>query len=266
MSRRLILGVAAMLAWVWPAAQQIGQRPPVFRAGALVVPVDLRVLDRNGQPVTDLKADDVEVLEDGVPQEIRHFSAQTLAIDPDDGGRLMRRQPIGTAITPQSRRVFLILLGRGRLQYPARGLDALLHFVRERLLPQDLVAVFAYDRATGFTTDHVLIADTIERFRAKHEDIEQLLRQRASGLAAVYGNKDLPNALRVKIDAVFQTSPSPTLRELPEAPIENERRLNTEMGDPFDAFISDNRQTLQDLGNLYTGIEYLRHIDGEKHL
>ncbi len=36
-------------------------------------------------------------------------------------------------------RTFLIVLGRGRLQGPARGLDAAIAFVRENLLPQDLV-------------------------------------------------------------------------------------------------------------------------------
>jgi hypothetical protein len=35
---------------------------------------------------------------------------------------------------------------------------------------------------------------------------------------------------------------------------------------PFDEFVSENARTLQDLGNLYTGIEYLRFLEGEKHL
>jgi VWFA-related protein len=269
MPGRLALSVIALFFAVAAAArvpQQPVQRTPVFRASALIVPVDLRVLDRNGQPVTDLKADEIEIREDGVRQEIKHFSARALSAERDDlGGRLARRQSLGSEISPQSRRVFLIVLGRGRLQYPAKGVDAVLRFVRERLLPQDLVAVFAYDRATAFTTDHLQIAETLERYRARHEGIEQLLRQRASGLGAVYGNKDLPEALRTRIDAVFQTAVSDT-RELASAPVAHERRLDEDMGDPFDQFISANRQTMQDLGNLYTGIEYLRHIDGEKHL
>ena len=259
-----VLCAVAVAIAVMTAAQQT---PPVFRAGALVVPVDLRVLDRSGQPVTDLKAHEIELLEDGIAQEIKHFSAQALAGDrADAGARLARRQPIGTTIAPQSRRVFLILLGRGRLQYPAKGIDALLHFVRARLLPQDLVAVFAYDRATGFTTDHAMIAETLDRYRVRHEGIEQALRQRSTGLGAVYGHKDLPQSLRAQIDAIFQTSAASDIRELPAAPIAHERRLEADLGDPFDEFISGNRQTMQDVGNLYTGIEYLRHIDGEKHL
>jgi hypothetical protein len=34
----------------------------------------------------------------------------------------------------------------------------------------------------------------------------------------------------------------------------------------LDQYIAANRQTMQDLGRLYAGVDYLRHIDGEKHL
>ena len=49
-----------------PPSQQ--QRPSVFRGGAIIVPIDLRVVDRLGQPITTLKASDITVLEDGVRQ------------------------------------------------------------------------------------------------------------------------------------------------------------------------------------------------------
>ena len=60
------------------------QRPPVFRTGVVSIPVDVRVLDRDGKAVTDLTAADFTLLENGVPQEIRYFSAQALtAAAPD---------------------------------------------------------------------------------------------------------------------------------------------------------------------------------------
>jgi hypothetical protein len=34
----------------------------------------------------------------------------------------------------------------------------------------------------------------------------------------------------------------------------------------FDEYVTANAQTMQDVGNIYTGIEYLRFIEGEKHL
>ena len=45
---------------------------------------------------------------------------------------------------------------------------------------------------------------------------------------------------------------------------EMETKMFTDL--PFEQFIENNAQTLQDLGNCYAGVEYLRHIEGEKHL
>ena len=151
--------------------------------------MDVRVLDRNGKPVTDLKQEDFTVLEDGAPQDIRHFSARGLVPMPvpaetKPAVRTRRSSPL----QEQSARIFLIVLGRGRLQYPSKGVDAMIHFVRNRLLPQDQVAVLAFNRATDFTTDRARILEVLERFRRRHEDIEAMFKQQMGGLAGVYGS------------------------------------------------------------------------------
>ena len=128
-------------------AQQAAQQPPPpkFRTGVVIVPVDVRVLDRNGKPVTDLTQADFTVLEDGAPQEIRHFSARGLAPAPvPPEAKPAVRTASSSPTQTQSSRIFLIVLGRGRLQYPSKGVDAVIHFVRNRLLPQDQVAVLAF--------------------------------------------------------------------------------------------------------------------------
>jgi hypothetical protein len=124
-----------------PATPQ--QTPPVFRAGTTLVPVDVRVIDKDGKPVTDLRASDFTVIEEGVRQEIRHFSTHAFTAEspaPDARGTPAAAKPGAGApvddLTPQNRRVFLIVLGRGRLQPPAKGVDGMLHFVREKLLPK----------------------------------------------------------------------------------------------------------------------------------
>jgi VWFA-related protein len=284
----------ALIAQTAPPGASVSQaqQPPVFRGGTAVVPIDLHVLDRLGRPVTDLKASEISILEDGVPQELRHFA--TVALQPQSPSTVDRpsgRPSLGRDLVPPRRRVFLIVLGRGRLQEPAKGIDALLRFVRERVLPQDLVGLLAYDRATDFTTDHARIAQVIDRYRTRHEGIEQDLRSHFSGLSGVYGSKLLPAAIRADIDDVFRIPGAPLAdREAAPAPVASEDRLTADTrravdarlglalpaslsapdGDmvesSFDAFVASNRQTMQDLGNLYTGIEYLRQIDGEKHL
>ncbi|MGH9382896.1 MAG: VWA domain-containing protein [Vicinamibacterales bacterium] len=79
-------GVALVIASVGVAGQQ-GAEQPRFRAGANLVRVDAYV-SKDGTPVTDLTAGDVEVFEDDQPQKIESFELVT------------RRPPI-----PQSARV-----------------------------------------------------------------------------------------------------------------------------------------------------------------
>jgi VWFA-related protein len=280
-----------------PAAQT------VFRSAAVLVPVDVRVLDRKGVPVTDLKADDFTVFEDGKPQQIRHFSALALTPDTPDANVPLRRVGGAAAtIPPQNRRLFLIVLGRGRLQGPSKGLDALLTFVRERLLPQDLVALMAWNRATDFTIDREKVAAVIERFKPRHESIEAYLQLLYSGLSGLYAGRQIPRAIQVKIDDVFHVPAAGTREVLAgattdkaaaeagrqadlllrkseiEARASAYRQFNTTdrtlgdlmaeptMGANFDDYVALSRQTLQDVGNVYAGIDYLRFIDGEKHL
>jgi VWFA-related protein len=148
----LALATAALAVSV--SAQQTSQVPGTFRSTVQLVPVDVRVFDRNGNPVLDLAESDFTLLEDGVPQQIRHFSSYALQADKslEPGAKKMRRDAVATELSPQRRRTFLIVLGRGRLQGPSKGIEAALGFLRTRVLPQDEVSVMAYNRATDFST------------------------------------------------------------------------------------------------------------------
>lgn len=221
------LAAGCLIAMDGPAAQAppTPQNPPVFRGTTTLVPVDVRVLDSRGEPVTDLTQSDFTLLENDVPQVIKHFSAlrftaetpAVMATAPVSPGAASAAPPASPddAIQLQHRRVFLIVLGRGRLQGISRGVDGMLHFVRERLLPQDLVAVVAWNRATAFTTDHSKIVDMLERFKRAHEGVEAKLGLRFSGLAGLYGSKDIPASLQRDIDAVFGDSAGPRARAIP---------------------------------------------------
>lgn len=292
------------------------QQPPTFTSGVVLVPVNVRVIDsKSGKAVADLKADDFTLLEDGVAQPIRLFEVRALtpeaAPDPGAGSRLpIRRTPFDVA--PQNHRVFLFMLGRGRLQEPSGGVDAIISFVRQRLLPQDRVAVFAYDRATDFTTDHESIAKLLERFKRVHYDIDMDVRlQVESGLSALYGSRKLPKKVQDKIDNLFlgagalasrrvdgaQTPATARLdqdvaKQAERLQLADADRVGREMaanegdtggglaswtaldevtneafaGISFDDYMQYTAQMLLDLSNCYAGIEYLRHIEGEKHL
>jgi VWFA-related protein len=275
--------------------------PGTIRVRVTLVPVDIAVTDKDDRPVTDLKKEDFTIVEDGVRQEISHFSFQELAAiapDPSEPTKgLLRKIPVAE-LTAETRRTFLIVLGRGRLQSPSNGIDGLLTFVRRQLLPQDLVAVLAYNRATDFTTDHEKVAQVLERFKKYHEGIEAKMALHFSGLGAIYGGRDIPKSIQPEIAKVFDVPGAIGARQVPPGRVTDAGRMASDARDvsdtlqraavmeaageamnplerlqadaltdlPFDDFVSANRQTMQDVQNLYTAIEYLRYMEGEKHL
>jgi len=307
LQRRRVAGVIVLLIVLGAAIAALAQqRPdqPVFRSRITLVPVDVRVVDANGKPITGLKADEFTVLEDGVPQKIGHFAEHALTPEtPEPNAPPLLRQAAESAqLAPQRQRIFLIVLGRGRLQEPARGMDALLEFVRKQMLPQDQVAVLAYNRATDFTTDHQRVAVTLERFRSGHEKVEAAIAHQFDGrsLQARYGSQEIAPSTQRMIEEMLYGPGAPPVRKLPPAPTtaasrraEDIRRdtdalleaeiasSHGEMRTPFDearqrdadrfdvtlgGYVTGNIRAEQDLTNIYTGIEYMRYLQGEKHL
>lgn len=302
----LVLGGAA---WVSVSAQRGAQAPPpptspqlppVFRSSINLVPVDVRVIDRNGNPVTDLTESDFAVMENNVRQQVRHFSTMSLQPEVATKPAPLLRTDETPAIGTQNRRVFLIVLGRGRLQDPGKGVDGALDLVKSHLLPQDYVGVMAWNRATDLTTDHAKVTGVLERFKKGHEKVESLLAQHFSGLTAIYGGNEIPAPIQKEIDTVFNGPASPGVRQLPPAAVSDAGRMagdtrrttdamatqaiNAASGSSMapslsdtaaaslgmdmtlDEFVEANSQSMQDLATLYTGISYLRHVNGEKHL
>src|SRR6187551_183761 len=141
--KRTLAGLlsAALLAQSAPP-QTVQQQTPVFRTTTTVVPITVTVLDKNGMPVKDLKASEFTVIENKQNREIVAFYPQAFAPGPV--------QPVSTStvargrldgVVPQTRRTFLIALGFGCIQHPTNALDGAIDLVRNRLMPQDAVAV-----------------------------------------------------------------------------------------------------------------------------
>jgi len=268
LSTILVLG-----AWSPPVAAQ-RQAQGAFRGRVVLVPVDVRVLDADGNPVTDLTEDDFTVLENGRPQKIGHFSTQAFtAAAPGADTRPVLRRNAGLETTPVTYRTFLIVLGRGRLKEPANGMDAIIDMVRSRLLPQDQVGVLAYNRAYGLTTERDGVLRLLESFRDKHEEIEARLDHWFTGLQL--GSREAPSGLQAQIDEMFETAGVKGVRELAignygdEQFDEYRRLLVDQLVDPaFDReedFLNP-REGYDDIRNLFAGVEFLRYLEGEKHI
>ena len=300
-------GSHAPAAQVQTRAQE--QRPP--QAGTIqvrvrLVPVDVLVTDRLDRPVADLKKEEFRIFENGREQEIRHFSVQTFTnAAPEPAPTATPQQVSPTGITPQTARTFLILMGRGR-HHRFKNLENLIRWVRADLLPRDRVAVFAYNRATDFTTNHERIARVLERYQGTYENIEAQLESRASGLAVIYGSREIPKSLQNYINGIFANSDGLESRQVPADASDTSQakrdrakaaqilthQLVQQMADtvadpgksiaanlnelaamdmvtgliPLNEWAELNTGSTQDMKNIFTCIEYLRYLEGEKHL
>jgi VWFA-related protein len=306
-SWRAVVVVLVVCSAAGLAAQQQGQKPPTFTSRVTVVPVDVRVVDRAGKPITGLTAADFTITEDGVAQKIVHFSFTSLEAQAEaaPAPTLDFRKPLGETISPPTKRIFLIVLGRGRQVGPVKGVEAATKFIKERLLPQDQVALLAYNRATDFTSDHKTLVETLDRYWKKHEWIESRLRHHFSGLAAAHADpNEIPEFIQSEINAIFKapgavrsrstdgaTGTADDAQRTGDQRREREtllraqavqERLNAGLSAgldqraldeaelvgaaTFDEYVEKSFDTNVDLGNLYAGVRYLRMLDGEKHL
>jgi VWFA-related protein len=256
------------------SAQQ--QQPPTFRSRVTLVPIDVRVVDRAGRPVNDLRQEDFTVSENGVPQQIVHFSFTSLRPLPAPGGPPGLRRALDSPLSPPTARTFLFVLGRGRQVGPGKDVRAAMDFIRTRLLPQDQVAILAYNRTTPFTTNHEAAARTLESYWDRHELIEARLAHHFHGLALALADPDIPPRIQRLVDEIFEQPGTLRARHVPPGDISDRVSLDEEIAWSDEPAVADaewiedtlqrNSPTVRDLENLYAAITSMRYLEGEKHL
>jgi VWFA-related protein len=163
------LAALAALALQPPQGQQ--PQPPTFRAEANLVRVDVTVVDRHGEPVTTLTADDFAVEEDGVPQTVQSFKFVSADGQPPSGDdvSLAIRSPEHAAAEAarDDVRVFVIFWDEyhiSRLADAIKGRKALTDFVSSSFGPADLVALM----------DPLLPVNALRFTRDRRELVEQI--------------------------------------------------------------------------------------------
>jgi VWFA-related protein len=164
-----VLGIAAAVA----IAQQ---QQPTFRAGVNLVRVDVIVTDKQGAPVTDLKASDFDVFEDGRPQKIDSFRLIRIASRSQPGDQAPReiRNEDDEAYETSREDIRLVVIFLDdyhvRIDAAMRIRPALHRFIDTQLGPNDLVAVM-YPlmpvSALRFTHDRYELGSAIERFEGR---------------------------------------------------------------------------------------------------
>jgi len=170
--RRLVYGALVLLLAVGANAQV----PPV-RTGTTEVLVDMVVRDKHSKIVRDIRPEEIQVFEDGVPQTIRHFELFA-GHEPGDS-EAAPAAPSATAPAPAAtaeaplvrtlREATIVSVVVGSLNPEGRkaARDAVQQFIRDELRPNTYVGVF-YMTYVGmqvvqwYTNDAARISEAME--------------------------------------------------------------------------------------------------------
>ena len=138
--------------------------------------MDITVLNKKGEPVTNLTKDDFQVLEDGQPQSIDTLKLiEANGSAPEDDMSLEIRSPAHAAAEAarDDVRVFVIFWDEyhiGQMLPATRAREALSNFVQTAFGPTDLVAVMDQLTPTDairFTRDRRELADQVHQLKGR---------------------------------------------------------------------------------------------------
>jgi VWFA-related protein len=171
------VALTAALANVGAQAPQGPVQPPTFRAEANLVRVDVTVVDRHGEPVTTLTAEDFAIEEDGAAQTVQSFKFVSADGHPPQGDDLSlairSREHAAAEAARDEVRVFVIFWDEyhiDRFAEAIKGRKALTEFVSTAFGPADLVALMdpllPVD-ALKFTRNRRELADRIARLEGR---------------------------------------------------------------------------------------------------
>ena len=158
------------------AASLRQQQPPVFRGGTNQVRVDVTVLNRKGEPVTDLTKDDFEVREDGELQAIDNLKlVEANGAAPADDMSLPIRSSFHAAAEAarDDIRVFVIFWDEyhvGEMAPAIRARQALDNLVQLAFGPTDLVALMDQLTPTDairFTRNRRELSDQVHKLKGR---------------------------------------------------------------------------------------------------
>ena len=200
-TRRIVLGLAlAVGAAVAVGAQQPPASPATepqvtFKVEINYVEVDAAVFDRQGGFVRDLKRDDFEVIEDGVPQDVTAFTQVNIPIERAEPAPLQATAVIEpdvvSNVRPFEGRVYVIILDDKHTAAlrSAQTKKAAEQFISRYMADNDLAAVITTSGQGGgtqeFTSNKRLLLRAVNKFigqklRSETEErLDEYQRQRA---------------------------------------------------------------------------------------
>jgi VWFA-related protein len=179
------------LAFLALAAYALSAQEATFSVDTKLVVVNVTVKDKSGRLVTNLKAEDFQILEDGVPQKMSVFERQDLSTEPmaplsfsarpgtlEERAAALVKPAAGTAATTQvardpkryqNRRLLGLFFDLSSMQPPdqARAYEAAIKFLQSQMTSADMVSIMTFSTkfktVVDFTDDRESLIATLRR-------------------------------------------------------------------------------------------------------
>src|SRR4051812_34815609 len=165
-----VLGPALLALATALAPQNAPQ--PVFRSGVDLVRFDVRVVDANGRPITDLRPDELEIVENGQPLPLLLFQhiAEPSEMYAEAALRSVSAEVSSNRGAPRGHLYLLVFdqahIAPGNEQVARRAAET---FIRTRIRPSDRVAIVGIPGPgpeLGFTADRTRAIAELARVTA----------------------------------------------------------------------------------------------------
>jgi VWFA-related protein len=260
------------LGFVSTSAQERSQG--VFRSGVDVVRFDVRVTDGSGRAITDLKPDEIQIIEDGRPRPVLLFQhvQEPAGVYREAALRAVSAEVSSNEGMPRGHLYIIVFdqhhITPGNEQIARRAAEA---FIAKRVRPSDRVAVFGLPGPgpqLGFTADRTRAVAELQKVRGALERnmttaLGRLSQQEAYEIANGNDRVTVNVLSRISTEGSADVAPLAVLaRSQTTEDAAVTRRLVVENARTFVATAdSDTRQSLQRIADL---IEQYRAIEGRK--
>jgi VWFA-related protein len=198
-----------------PAPQQAAQAPvATFRAGVELVEVDVLVTDKNGLAIRDLKRDEIQVLEDDVPQSVSTFELIDIPWNPGEPYSARQAAPdVRSNDSAFNGRLYIIVLDDLHISHERSILARALArgFVERSVGRDDLASIQVtsgrQDRVQDLTNNRVALFNAIDRITGRRVQTPTIARLGDSQIGEVVNpNRDIEANLRTMQARVSLTS------------------------------------------------------------
>jgi VWFA-related protein len=184
-------------------------RQPVFRSGTDVVRFDVRVTDGSGRPITDLRPDELEIVEDGKPLSLLLFQhiEEPAGMYAEAALRAVSAEVTSNRGVPRGHLYLLVFdqahISPGNEQTARRAAEA---FVKTRVRPSDRIAVIGIPGPgpeLGFTADRTrAIAELVK----VHGDLERNVKSAVGSISLEEAYEIVGGSDRVVADVMTRQS------------------------------------------------------------